>query len=57
MITLADHPNGTEYTATALHRKGTDRDRHEELGFHEGWGTVTRQVAELVEGRYATTPR
>ncbi|BDV30535.1 SRPBCC family protein [Microbacterium terricola] len=48
-FTLADHPDGTEYTATALHRSRADRDRHEQLGFHEGWGTVTRQLAELVE--------
>jgi len=23
--------------------------RHEELGFHDGWGTVIRQLADLVE--------
>lgn len=56
VITLADHPDGTEYTATALHRNVTDRNQHEELGFHEGWGTVTRQLAELVEGQYAPHP-
>jgi uncharacterized protein YndB with AHSA1/START domain len=48
-ITMADHPQGTEYTATAIHRNVADRDKHEQLGFHEGWGTVTRQLAELVE--------
>jgi uncharacterized protein YndB with AHSA1/START domain len=51
VITMRDHPDGTDYTATAMHRNVADRDRHEELGFHEGWGTVTRQLAELVEGR------
>jgi uncharacterized protein YndB with AHSA1/START domain len=49
VITLQDHPDGTAYTATAMHRDLDDRDRHEKLGFHEGWGTVTRQLAELVE--------
>ncbi|HWH25984.1 MAG TPA: SRPBCC family protein [Pseudolysinimonas sp.] len=48
-ITMADHPEGTLYTATALHRSPDDRARHEELGFHDGWGTVTRQLAKLVE--------
>jgi uncharacterized protein YndB with AHSA1/START domain len=48
-ITMEDHPEGTEYTATAMHRNVADRDRHEELGFQDGWGTVTRQLAELVE--------
>lgn len=51
VITMTDHPQGTEYTATAMHRNVTDRDRHEKLGFHDGWGTVTRQLAELAESR------
>ena len=51
VITMADHPDGTEYTATAMHRNVTDRNTHEELGFHDGWGTVTRQLADLVEYR------
>lgn len=49
VITMRDHPDGTDYTATALHRSRADRDKHDELGFHDGWGTVTRQLAELVE--------
>lgn len=49
VVTMKDHPGGTEYTATAMHRDVSDRDRHEQLGFHDGWGTVTRQLAELVE--------
>ncbi len=49
VITMQDHPDGTAYTATAMHRSPADRDRHAELGFHDGWGTVTRQLAELVE--------
>jgi len=51
VITMKDHPQGTEYTATAMHRNLADRDKHEQLGFHDGWGTVTRQLAELVESR------
>lgn len=49
VITMKDHPEGTEYTATAMHRNLADRNEHERLGFHDGWGTVTRQLAELVE--------
>ena len=49
--------DGTEFgphiTATAMHRNVADRDQHEQLGFHDGWGTVTRQLAELVESRMA----
>lgn len=51
LIRLREHSDGTEYTATARHGSLADRDRHEELGFHEGWGAVTRQLAELVESR------
>lgn len=49
VITMKDHTDGTEYTATAMHRNRADRDEHDRLGFHDGWGTVTRQLAELVE--------
>jgi len=51
VITMSDHPEGTEYTATAMHRTGSDRERHEALGFHDGWGTVVGQLARLVETR------
>jgi uncharacterized protein YndB with AHSA1/START domain len=51
VIAMKDHSDGTEYTATAMHRNVADRDQHEQLGFHDGWGTVTRQLAELVESR------
>ena len=37
--------DGTEFgphiTATAMHRNVADRDQHEQLGFHDGWGTVS----------------
>jgi uncharacterized protein YndB with AHSA1/START domain len=50
VITLADHPDGTEYRARALHKSPADRQKHEELGFHDGWGTVVAQLADFVEG-------
>ncbi len=49
VITLADHPDGTAYTARAMHKDRSDRDKHAELGFHDGWGTVAAQLAGLVE--------
>ncbi len=49
VMTFADHPEGTAYSATGRHRSGADRDRHEELGFHDGWGAVIEQLAKLVE--------
>jgi uncharacterized protein YndB with AHSA1/START domain len=49
VITLRDHPDGTEYRALAMHKDPATRNRHEELGFHDGWGTVADQLAALVE--------
>lgn len=51
IITLKDHPDGTEYMAYVMHKSRADRDKHEELGFHDGWGTVVAQLAALVEHR------
>ena len=49
IITLRDHPTGTEYVARAMHRNHADRSKHEEMGFHDGWNTVTEQLARLAE--------
>ena len=51
VITLRDHPEGTEYAAHVMHRTGADREMHETMGFHDGWGTVADQLAALVEAR------
>jgi uncharacterized protein YndB with AHSA1/START domain len=49
IVTVADHPEGTEYAARVLHSGPETRNRHAELGFHDGWGTVAAQLAALVE--------
>lgn len=49
VITLRDHPGGTEYAAHVMHRNGADRASHAEMGFFDGWGTVMAQLARLVE--------
>jgi uncharacterized protein YndB with AHSA1/START domain len=49
VITFKDHADGTDYSAYAMHKSQADRENHEKMGFHDGWGTVTRQLAELVE--------
>ncbi|MGH6643008.1 MAG: SRPBCC family protein [Bradyrhizobium sp.] len=53
VITFSDHAEGTEYVSYAMHRNRADRDKHEEMGFHDGWGTVAAQLAALVETRAA----
>lgn len=51
IITLRDHPLGTDYVAQVMHKNDADRDTHKEMGFYEGWGTVVGQLARLVERR------
>jgi len=42
---------GTRYTATAIHRDPDGRERHEQMGFHEGWGTVVDQLVAYIHER------
>ena len=51
VITLQDHPMGTDYVAHVMHKSNADRNMHEELGFYDGWGTVVEQLATLAEQR------
>ena len=39
----------TKYTATASHWSEVTMKQHEEMGFHEGWGQVADQLAEIVK--------
>jgi uncharacterized protein YndB with AHSA1/START domain len=39
----------TKYTATASHWSEATMKQHEEMGFHEGWGQVADQLAEIVK--------
>ncbi|XVV15630.1 SRPBCC domain-containing protein [Actinoplanes sp. CA-131856] len=48
-ITFADHPDGTDYRVLVRHGDPAARDRHEKLGFMDGWGTVTTQLAKEAE--------
>jgi uncharacterized protein YndB with AHSA1/START domain len=48
-ILFDDHPEGTSYRAIVRHGDPAQRDRHEELGFYDGWGAVTEALARLVE--------
>jgi uncharacterized protein YndB with AHSA1/START domain len=49
IVTLEDHPSGTEYVAHVMHKDTADRNMHEEMGFYDGWGTVIEQLATLTE--------
>jgi len=48
VLTFADEAGGTRYTARVRHWSAEDRQAHESMGFHEGWGIATAQLARLV---------
>lgn len=52
-ITFADHPDGTDYRIVVRHGDPAARAHHEKLGFIDGWGTVTDQLAGLAESEAA----
>jgi uncharacterized protein YndB with AHSA1/START domain len=41
----------TKYTALAMHKDPQQRNRHEEMGFHHGWGTALDQLVALMRGK------
>ena len=48
IVTFEDLGGGkTKYTAVARHWTAEDRETHEKMGFHEGWGQCADQLAAL----------
>lgn len=50
IVTFEDVAGGkTRYTACVRHWTPADREAHEKMGFHEGWGAAADQLAELLK--------
>lgn len=49
-IAIEPTATGTLYTARALHKDEAAKKQHEEMGFHQGWGTALDQLVALVNG-------
>lgn len=50
IVTFEDIGGGkTKYTATARHWRAEDREAHEKMGFHEGWGICADQLEALAK--------
>lgn len=49
VLELAANGNGTRYKAIAIHGNDESRKKHEEMGFHDGWGTVASQMVEYIK--------
>ena len=44
IVEMKPEGKGTRYIATALHQNEADRLKHEQMGFHTGWGTALDQL-------------
>jgi uncharacterized protein YndB with AHSA1/START domain len=44
-------PSRTKYTATVLHSSEEDRDRHDTMGFQNGWGSAFDQLVAMIRAR------
>jgi uncharacterized protein YndB with AHSA1/START domain len=50
VLTFEEAGDGkTKYTARVLHWTVADREKHEQMGFHKGWGQCADQLAAVVE--------
>lgn len=50
ILTFEEEAGKTRYTARVHHWTVADREAHEKMGFHEGWGRCADQLAALVAG-------
>ena len=48
-LLLEPTATGTRYTAIAIHGNEETRKQHEEMGFHDGWGTVVDQLVAHIK--------
>ena len=48
-LTFENEGGKTRYTARVLHWSVEDRQAHEKMGFHEGWGIATNQLEALAK--------
>jgi uncharacterized protein YndB with AHSA1/START domain len=51
ILTFEKEGEGTRYTALVRHWTVADREAHEKMGFHEGWGQCADQLKALLENQ------
>jgi len=49
IVTFADENGKTRYTARVRHWSVADKETHEKMGFHQGWGQCADQLAALAK--------
>lgn len=52
-ISLEAHPQGTKYTAIVTHGDEESCKKHNDLGFHDGWGAALDQLVALIKKQQA----
>ena len=48
ILTFENESGNTRYSARVLRWTAADREAHEKMGFHQGWGQCADQLAALV---------
>ena len=51
ILTFEEESGKTRYTARVRHWSTADREAHEQMGFHKGWGQCADQLEALVTER------
>lgn len=51
ILTFEEQDGKTLYTARVKHWTVEDRETHEKMGFHAGWGQCTDQLEELLRNK------
>jgi uncharacterized protein YndB with AHSA1/START domain len=49
VLALEPEGAGTRYTAIAIHGDPGAKQRHEAMGFHDGWGKALTQLVDYVK--------
>lgn len=48
ILTIEAHETGSRYVVRALHADPEQRQKHENMGFYQGWGTCLDQLEQVV---------
>lgn len=51
IVEITPEGSGTRYRAIAMHNSEATREKHEEMGFAEGWGKALDQMVAMIESR------
>ncbi len=52
VVDLVAKGERTQYTATAIHGTPESRKKHEDMGFHTGWGIVLTQMVDFIKAGF-----